>query len=242
MPRRPEPGTKRPTAWSFSAWKMYYECPLRYKLTRIEKRPTTRGPALIRGDVIHQEGERYLKAGGRVPKSYALFDREMRELRRRKALSEASWAFDVGWREVEWFSPVVWVRVKLDTCYISQDNLDYGPTTAHVIDFKTGRIYEGYGTQLELYAVAAFLKYQDVERVAPAFWFLDRGEIVGGPQETLHLPDVRSYYEREELPQLQRTWQRRAQPMLKDRSFAPASGAHCRWCDFSKAKGGPCRF
>jgi RecB family exonuclease len=223
--RTREAPTQKITAWSFSRWTVYDTCPRQARHRYLDKLPEgEKGPALVRGQRIHELGEMYLKkeiAG--VPSQYAAFRKEMRSLRRAKAIPEAQWAFDAQWEETDWFAPDVRVRLKIDAHYLRRVN------QLVLIDFKTGKVRGSNDVQLELYALAGFYKL-DVERIEAKFWYLDAGE-----EHVLT-------YERTELDVLRETWRLRTREMLADTSFKPRPGHHCGWCSFSKAKGGPCEF
>jgi CRISPR/Cas system-associated exonuclease Cas4 (RecB family) len=101
----------------------------------------------------------------------------------------------------------------------------------HVIDYKTGQYKPGtYGEQLELYALAAFMTYPTVTEVTAALWFLDTGDI------------VTAKFNYREVPELREKWDKATTQMLCDREFHPRPNDKCKWCSFSKAKGGPCEF
>ena len=45
------------TAWSYSRYADYTQCPLKFKLKHIQRLPTKGSPAMDRGSAIHKEGE-----------------------------------------------------------------------------------------------------------------------------------------------------------------------------------------
>lgn len=272
MPRRVSTTTRRPTAWSFSAYKQHKECPRQYRYERVERRPPPGGvkpksPAQLRGDDVHKSAERYLKAGGRVPKEFASFAHELRALRALKALSEASWTFTEKWDETRWDDwDRAWLRVKLDSGFVASNAAEYrrmvaklrdpeaeylhnlsfrdlpDGAIAEVIDFKTGKLYDGYDEQLELYALTAFRKWPDVELVGPTLWFVDQGLQVGGPHATHALPGVVTWYARTQVPAIEKAWRAKAKRVLTDTRYVARPGKQCQWCPYSKEKGGPCEY
>ena len=92
-----------------------------------------------------------------------------------------------------------------------------------------------YDAKLSIYATAVLTAYPKVRQVACVLAFIDgppgRNEVVSGGLAT-----------RRDLPTLQRKWKGKAGVMLGDSIFAPNPTIACRWCPFSRAKGGPCSF
>lgn len=217
-------------AWSYSRFSAYDNCPSRANLEHLVKPfPVKKSPALVRGTEIHDEGESYLSDRGRrsVPESYRLFSDDLRRLRRNGAIAEASWAFDRNWAPLDdFFDNRVWVRMKVDAHTVTTGN----DPTVHIVDFKTGKVNRTNHLQLDLYAVGGFLTYPRASKVLASFWYLDQGEI----HETT--------FTRAELDDLKDGWERRTKAMLADTKFKPRPSHACRWCPYSKAKGGPCEF
>ena len=86
------------TAWSFSRLTAYENCPLKFKLTTIDKLKEPASPAMDRGKEIHLQGELYLKgttAG--VPESFKLLAVEMEDARVHAAESELEVTFTKDW-------------------------------------------------------------------------------------------------------------------------------------------------
>jgi RecB family exonuclease len=227
LPTKAKP---RITAWSYSRYAAYTKCPFSAKCKFIDKLPEPDSPALARGSDIHKEAEDYstglLK---RLPKSLALFKDEFRDLRKRKASLnvEGQFAVDKEWNEVGWFASNAWLRAMID-CFYDYDR--DGERVRKVIDYKTGKIRPENMAQLDLYALVMFAVDESIDRVEAEFWYLDQGEI------------RTKLYSREHMPELQATWAKKVKPMLTDTSFPPTPCNVCRWCTFSKAKNGPCKF
>ena len=88
------------TAWSYSRYADYKQCPLRFKLKYLDKVPEGDvSPAMERGSVIHKEGERYLKDPtiDKVPDSYHHFAEVMQQLRELEPMVEQQWGFNSSW-------------------------------------------------------------------------------------------------------------------------------------------------
>lgn len=227
------------TAWSYSRYKDHRDCPRYAHWKHILKKPEgPKSPAMQRGGDIHKEGELYLLGKIKtVPKSFALFKKEMEALRKAKAIPEGKWALTVNWTVTDFFNwAAAWCRVVLDAHYM--------PTRvkARVIDFKTGKVYiDDNLEQMDLYAPAAFLHYPTAEEVDVELWYLDQprgdGKISGGVSNPL----VKTY-RRAQLPALQKKWRAKVIPILTDKRFVPNPGRKCHWCDYSRAKGGECEY
>jgi RecB family exonuclease len=225
VPNKPKP---KITAWSFSRWSTYDNCPFQARCRYIDKLPEPEGPALVRGGAIHKIAEDYVsgpRTKKRMPLDLVTFVDEFHALRkeRRYVRTELQLAFTSDWKLTGWFDHDTWLRVKIDALKKISSHLT-------IIDYKTGRVREGYEPQLELYALAGFLGYDDARTIDTQLWFLDHGV----------QKDER--YTAEQLEMLRETWTERVRPMLRDRRFDPNPGDHCRWCAFSKSKGGPCKF
>jgi len=216
---------KQFTAWSYSRLDEYHGCPLKAKLHHLDKLPQPPAPALERGSLIHKMAEDYTTGQlKKLPAELKLFAEEFKALvkMKTKLRVEQETAFDVKWAPVDWFSPYTWVRIKMDLVYPT-------PDTMVVVDYKTGRVNPKHGDQLELYAVSAFLM-SSCDRIDTKLWYLDQGEV-----------NEKSFM-RSELKGLQKKWEKKATPMLRDRKFSPTPGNACTFCCYAKKKGGPCAY
>lgn len=219
----------RLTAWSYSRYADYKQCPLRFKLKYLDKVPEGEvSPAMVRGSDIHKEGEQYLKdpSISKVPDSYRHFAEMMQQLRDLKPMVEQQWAFDKAWTPTSWFGKKAWVRVICDAAVIYDDN------TAEVIDFKTGRKYDTNEEQVELFGAATMMKFPDLTEVQVRLWYLDQ------PVDN----EVLRTYTAKEKNAILRDWEKKVVPMFNDRRFAPTPNNKCRWCAYAKDKGGPCPY
>jgi len=209
-------------SWSASRVVTYEECPRKLRHRAVDRLPEPKGPPLVRGIRIHTEGEVYLKSKRAidVPKSYQYVEKEMRVLRKHKAISEEQWGFDRNWNDAAWFKATI--RMVLDARVVRK-------TSMRVIDFKTGRPRpEKDDAQLGLYAAGTFMRYPDLRFVVGEVWYLDIGEII-----ELRFNKTEAMAER-------KAWEARAQKMLDDDKLDPTPGYACKWCPFGVSKGGPC--
>lgn len=218
-------------AWSYSRYADYKQCPLRFKLKHIQKMKEPGSPAMQRGSDIHKEGENYLKAKTRpkkVPATYANFKDEMTQLWGLNPLVEQQWGFTRQWSPTGWFGSDAWLRIVADVAVTYDDN------TGDLIDFKTGRKYDTNEEQVELFSAGMFIKFPEMQHVTTRLWYLDVD-----PKDD---NEVIREYTRADFENIRKDWERKIIPMFKDKKFAPTPNAKCRWCAFSKDKGGPCPF
>lgn len=213
------------TSWSYSRFSVYEKCPAKAKYKFIDKLPDPGNEAMERGNLIHKLAEQYVKGEvKKLPPELSRFKDEFKELKKSKPMVEESWSFTKDWKQTTWND---WancaVRIKVDAACLDKETL-------YVIDHKTGKKREGYSDQLSLYALAGALIFPAVKKISTQLWFLDSGEVVADE------------YNAAETPELQKEWDRKVKPMLNDKRFVPKPSHECRWCPFSKSKGGPCKF
>lgn len=218
------------TAWSYSRYADYKQCPLKFKLKHIDRLGGGgSSPAMERGSQIHKEGEAYLKAASRprkVPDSYKHFAEEMAQLHGLTPLVEQQWGFTKNWSPTGWFGKDTWLRIVCDVSVKYEDN------TVDLIDFKTGRKYDTNEEQVELFSASAFMMWPEVESVQTRLWYLDAED----DNEVLRT------YTRADFEKIRKGWEKKIVPMFKDKRFAPTPNDRCKWCDFAKSRGGPCKF
>jgi hypothetical protein len=224
-------------AWSMSRLFDFESCPHAVYLSKVEKMPTPSGPAAERGTQVHDHIEGYIE--GRhsdVIKEMHHFIKLIDLLRDEYAAArcevEGDWAFTRQWDVTSWGSPDAWGRFKLDALWHESE------TSATVIDWKTGR---KFGNELKHnqqgmgYAIAAFLRYPELEYVSVKFAYLDKNdELKGG-------------YTRQQAELLRPGLTERADRMTTCTDFEPKPSFHaCRWCAHGKVQEGysepACKF
>lgn len=217
------------TAWSYSRYADYKQCPLRFKLKYIDKLKEPGSPAMQRGGDIHKEGENYLIAKKKpkaVPTAYVHFADMMQDLRGLNPMVEQQWGFTQQWTPTGWFAGDTWLRIICDVV------VKYDDGEVDLIDFKTGRKYDTNEEQVELFSAAPFIKWPEVEQVQTRLWYLDQP----GDNEVLRV------YTRSDFDRIKKDWTEKVKPMFKDKRFAPTPNQKCRWCSFRKEAGGPCNY
>ena len=216
------------TAWSFSRWNDYCRCPFLAKCKYVLKLKEPDNKYMARGSQIHKLAEDFaLGKLKQLPPELAAFPDEFKKLRGLKPAIELQWAFTQTWQTTSWFGDDAWCRIKLDATVVKNGK-------RFVIDHKTGKVREEHAEQLELYAMGSFLVFPEDE-VEAQDWYLDLKKDdpnkIGGADFT-----------RDQLPSLQKDWERRVKPMLNDAIFLPKPNDMCRFCHFRKENSGPCKY
>ena len=213
-------------AWSFSALRSYEECAYRFRLkSEGAPRPPYEENA---GTVIHNEAEAFVKGEGPLTPALKRFEEEFQleqELYAKGELSvEDEWGFDAEWRIASWND--AWLRMKLD-----QFHHVPGEDHALIVDHKSGK---SWGKELEhaqqgqIYTIAAFMRYPELQTVTAAFRYLKEGK---QPSKT--------YFRDAKFDRLFERWTARAERMLTDDELLPKPNkSHCRFCDYGPNEGG----
>lgn len=222
------------TSWSFSRYNDWTRCPLFAKLKHLDKVPTQANPAMARGGDIATKGEKFLKGELRtLPVELKPLGDEFKFLKKQKTrFVEEMWGFDTEWQPVAWNDwNRCWLRVKVDVGYVDG-------AVVHIKDAKTGKLREEkndeYLMQLDLYVAAGATQFPEARQFTAELLYTDLG---------VKFPDKKPLtVTRAEALRKQAEWNKRVKPMFNDRKFLPRPGYYCRWCDFSKSKGGPCKY
>lgn len=220
------------SAWSWSRFALYEQCPLAFKLKNIDKIEEPPSAAMQRGRDVHKALERYIIGEADLPpevkhpfhvKLYA----EMRAVPAEDKVVEQQWGFQRSWKPTTgrgWFGKAVWLRASLDLGIMYED------ATFEAVDHKTGKKYGHNDDQMELFALSVMCKYTPVTHVTTRLVYLDSGE-----QEFGEFPAS----DREAL---KAKWEGKVAPMFADTTFAPRPNDKCRFCAYAKGKGGQCKF
>jgi len=226
------------SAWSYSRLQIFEKCKLHAKLAFIDRIPEPPRPlppgktehANDRGSRIHEAAELYVRGGVEIISELASFAQEFNALRNLHASGrvslEGEWAVDRDWMPVSWTSSNAWARIKLDAMVLlSQEQ-------GVVIDYKTGKRAGNEIKHLEqgqLYQLAAFMRYPELEKVDVEFWYTDQDEI-----------HRISYTRRQGLRYLA-AFSERGNAMVTASEF-PSSPSifNCKWCPYGPTGTGHC--
>lgn len=217
------------TAWSWSRFALYEQCPLAFKLKNIDKIEEPPSDAMQRGRDVHKALEQYIICKADLPAEvkhpfHRQLYAEMRAIPAENKVVEQQWGFTSKWKPMGWFGKDVWYRAVLDL------GVMYDDLTYEAVDHKTGKKYGHNDDQMELFALSVMCKYPPVTHVTTRLVYIDSGE-----QEFGEFPAT----DREAL---KAKWEAKVAPMFADTTFAPRPNDKCRFCHFAKSKAGLCKF
>jgi hypothetical protein len=159
-----------------------------------------------------------------LPDTISHYQTWLQQLRGADAFPEHKVAINSRWESTSWDSPDVFLRGVLDLKHTAD------PATINVYDWKSGKIYDDHEDQRRLYSAFTFAEHPDAYQVRASHVYLDLGKVVSVD------------YHRDQMGAIRDNWDRRAAIVLGDTDYIPSPGYHCRWCSYSKANGGLCRF
>lgn len=209
---------------SYSAVKVYEQCPSKYKFSRIDRIPEPSGPFAERGKLLHTEIENALKG------ELMLLSDELKHLEPRikawrdvNAVSEMPIAVDLDWKETAYDDKDSLFRGIIDLYYEDGD-------TAVVLDFKTGKIRD-YMDQVAVYSALVLSCKPHIMQVKPIIEFIDH-------KQTTNY----NVHKREDLKAMQDDLVKRVHRVQFDSVYAPNPSFLCRYCHYRKDNGGPCKW
>ena len=213
-------------SWSFSALTSYEQCPHRLRLK--EQKAPVLPQEENRGTQIHALAEKYIRGEiEAMPRELMKFEDTFEYLRGEytegRVTVEREWGFTPDWEPTDWFS--AWLRVKCDAVHHCDS------TSIRIYDHKTGK-REGAEVrasfQSQLYALAGFMRFPEVEAIGTSFLFLDKGEKI-----------ERTYSRTKDLSRIFAAYKRRVDVMMGDILLTPKpSRMACRYCVYGPNEGG----
>lgn len=209
-------------SWSLSSLGTWEQCGLKYKLKYVDKISDRPSEAATRGTDNHALIEAYLKGEVAIlPSVLSFYQSFLSGLKLYPVFPEHRIALDKNWSLVDWKDG--WFRCVLDLKLIDG-------TGAVVYDWKTGKMYDDHYDQKELYALAVLSENPEITRVRSVHVYLDLNK------------HTERTYERSDLISRRQGWEARVSKMEADKEYIPNPSWKCRFCSFSKFKGGPCQF
>lgn len=219
-------------SWSLSAWSLFNRCKFAYKCRYILQLKDSRppAPAAQRGIETHKIIEEHIDKGHPLTPELGKWQYAFNQLR---SESIALWpeykiSLTAEWTPTTWDK--AWIKMIID---LMADK----PSGVSVYDWKTGKEYDEHFEQKELYSIGIMSKRPEVQEVSAVHVYLDLGK------------QTKRVYHRSQLSARRAQWDFRAKTMELRVSEGPNSGFwiqepnfSCRWCAFSKASGGPCKF
>ena len=212
-------------SYSYSAIKLYEQCPLKYKLTRIDHLVEPSGDAANRGKTIHAEIEAILKGGlNLLSDDIKHLEEKLSNWIKVNGQSELPVGINDKWEPVDFDAEDVMFRGIIDL-FIKEES-----GRATVLDFKTGK-HRDYSDQVSVYSTVILSTMPDVDTVENVIEFID-----------LAKTDKYKPVTRSDLPRLQLQLKGRITAIEKDMIYAPNPSVLCKWCHFRKSNGGPCKW
>ena len=220
--------------WSFSRIGDM-ACPLKCKLKYVDRIPEPeRGeppPGLKewpndRGSRVHNSAENYVRGDEPLPGELAGFREEMLVLRELYQSDpglvqlEQPWTFDRNWddggeyKDFKW-----WCAVILDIF------VRFSPEEALVVDHKTGKRAWNevkHAEQMKFYAMATFLRYEQVQQVTTELFYCDENNL------------IRHVHRRNRIAQTVRKYTKIGENYTRERAAWPAKPgrSQCFFCPY----------
>lgn len=217
--------TKFNDAWGFSKLDVYRTCPRKFKYQFIDKLPQPDSPAMARGSKIHEGLEMFLNGWGSIPEEAKKWEEPLTALKLHPNVKgEQALGFNKDWTlRKDWYGPECWLRVKMDAYYFDAKEFV-------AIDYKTGKYRVPSTDQVELYGCAGIELAPHVQTARVEMWFIDTEETYS------------KEYSKQELLHLRAKFEKAVAPLYAEVQWKPNPSRECRWCPYSKTKGGPCQF
>ena len=219
--------TQIATTWSYSRWDTWRQCPLKYKLTHLDKLDKEQSPAMIRGNRLHISLAHYIE-GKQAEMPVEVKDPAHRDLYAAmrafpNKMVEQQWGFTEKWKATGWFGKDTWFRAILDVALFYEDD------EVEAIDHKSGKRYGSNDDQMELFGFSVMCRVPSAKNVVTRLIYFDQPGL-----QIIHEFPVK---DREKLAA---KWAELARPMLADRAWPARPNDKCGWCPFGRDKGGQC--
>jgi len=217
--------------YSYSRIATFRKCPAKFKYNYIDKIdvPFVPSPAMERGTEIHNSLEAYVNKQTEmlhpdIHEHYGQFFFHIRETY--ECQPEVKWGLNWELEPCGYDDADCMVRGFMDLRFVPEDD------HVQVFEYKTGKIYPEHTHQLWIYGVATLLEYPDAAGVDATAIYLDQKQ-----NKKIHYPASMLF---EYKPMLLKEIKTIEETPLDE--FIPMPQWTCRWCQFSKANGGPCQF
>lgn len=259
------------TSWSPSRLDKYEQCPRKAKYEIVDRlcpkcflgklhggfgEPTfcdTCGAKIedpepiARGNDMHAAQEAFVQGKAnkpfseiRHPKVLALGKELRAEYKKGRVKVEMQVVLDRNWSPVSKYTKGAWFRGKIDIYH------QMNGKEARVLDWKSGginksdgsvRVEAKYDDQLSIYNLIGLLVAPTVEHISAGLVFTDCG-----PRFEPIVERKALNLSRADVPKEKKRWEGKVKALLSDRVMAPRPNEKCKWCPFSKGKGGPCPY
>lgn len=225
---------KKVTAWSYSRYAAYANCPLQFAEKFLTGWKDPGSPAMDRGNDIHKASAAFVSNVADTLPREAMQNpvvlqtmQEIRSVPTDKKQVEQQWGYTSDFKATGWFGADTWFRSVLDA------GVMYDDLTYELVDWKTGKRYGSNDEQMETQALAVMGRFAPVKHVTTRLVYID--EAGSNPFEFAEFPATHK-------EKLAAKWRNKVSPMFNDTVFAPRPNDKCRFCHFSRDKGGKCAF
>jgi hypothetical protein len=216
--------------WSLSALSLFERCKFaywnRYILKIRDERP--RGGPAARGTDIHKGIELHLTEGHPLPGEVnSWWSSAFTEIKQYPFWTEHQIGLDRNWMPTAWDE--AWLQMIIDLKVKK-------PGGYTVVDWKTGKEYPEHYEQKELYALGVHAEHPEENSIAATHVYLDL------------FKQTKRDYHRDTMPARRTQWNNRVAKLekyIKDGDkgqWIMEKNHFCKWCQFSKANGGTCKF
>ena len=209
--------TTKPFVHSYSAGKMFEQCPHRFHEDRVLRRfPFVQGPEAKEGDEIHKAMERYIKHETAFPRRYEYLEPIAVEAHAMPGVKqvESKWGLTKQFTPCGYFDDEVYYRYRNDFVTVEEN-------AATLIDWKTGKASYPDIDQLVEGAVCLMLHNPDVDEVKAALVFMkhDVVEVRHYTREFLddYVDDMAAKYAEIDA-------------VMKEGEYEKTPSALCPWC------------
>lgn len=236
-------------SWSLSQVTSFETCGFKYVLqyqttkaaeilglTTVPSRPPP-APAAQRGIDLHKGVELHLTQKTPLPAELERWGDAFKEISTYTFFAEHKVALDRNWQPVAYRSGDAWYRGVFDLKVLK-------PNLLTVYDWKTGKEWPEHWDQKTIYSIAALAEHPEYTECNAVHVYLDSGK------------QTPRTYHKDQLHAFRAQWYDRADKLEKAvdsliyarepndllMAFPMQPNKFCKWCDFSKSKGGPCRF
>lgn len=227
------------TSWSHSKLTDFEKCKFLAWLKHDQRIPEPERPlppgktehANDRGSRVHESCELYVRSeiDELAPEAELYFGPQLDFLRvlhnEGKVFLEGEWGMNQAWEPCDWKS--AWLRLKLDALVL------WDPTYATVIDYKTGRKFGNeakHAEQMQLYALATFMRHPELEVAEVELWYLDQDEV------------TRMRFLRNQALRFRQSYHKRGLAITTCTEFpANPNKFSCKWCQYGPWNGGQCQ-
>jgi hypothetical protein len=214
--------------WGHSKLDTFQQCKKKFEFQYIKKLPSPGNEAMARGGRMHEDIEAYLQGWiTELPAAILPWKDRLDELKAMPNFtSEQAVGLDKNWRPLkDWFQKDTWLRAKMD----AKTYHDVGKKL-QVVDFKSGNYRVPSDEQIELYVLVGVAQHPEAEEATAEFWFIDKDDVYS------------KTYKAPEFPALRKKFEGLANNLYTTEVWIEEPSRECKWCPYSKSRGGPCKF